>query len=164
MAGVSLDHFIDAQNTNLEAAVVELTAGQKTSHWIWYIFPQIAELGYSERAKYYGIKTRKEAKAFISHPILSANYSSCLDALLLHKGTPIMSIMGGIDASKLNSSLTLFKGVSNNEIILQKIEKVLEGFFDSSECDRTLDFLSRRSFLSSVLKFWIKASQKHQSS
>ena len=67
--------------------------------------------------------------------------------------TPIMSIMGGIDASKLNSSLTLFKGVSNDEVILGKIEKALESFFDSSECDRTLDFLSRRSFLSSVLKF-----------
>ena len=164
MASICLDHFIEAQNANFKIALTELTAGKKRNHWMWYIFPQIAGLGFSERSKRYGIKTRKEAKAFISHPILSANYSSCLDALLLHKGTPIMSIMGGIDASKLNSSLTLFKGVSNNEIILQKIEKVLEGFFDSSECDRTLDFLSRRSFLSSVLKFWIKASQKYQSS
>ncbi len=74
-----------------------------------------------------------------------------------------MTIMGGIDASKLNSSLTLFKGVSNNEIIRQEIEKVLEGFFDSSECDRTLDFLSRRSILSSVLKFWTHPSQNQQS-
>ena len=164
MASICVDHFIEAQNTNLGAAVAELRAGEKTSHWIWYVFPQIAELGHSERAKYYGIKTRREAKAFIHHPVLSANYLSCLDALLLHTDKDITTVLGGIDASKLNSSLTLFKGVSNNEIILQKIEKVLEGFFDSSECDRTLDFLSRRPFLSSVLKFWIKASQKYQSS
>ena len=153
MAGICLDHFIEAQNANFKTALNELTAGKKRSHWIWYIFPQIVELGFSERSKRYGIKTRKEAKAFISHPILSANYNSCLDALLIHRATPIMTIMGGIDASKLNSSLTLFKGVSADAFILDKIEKALESFFDSRECDRTLDFLSRWSFLSSVLRF-----------
>ena len=153
MAGVSLDHFIDAQNTNLEAAVVELTAGQKTSHWIWYIFPQIAELGYSERAKYYGIKTRKEAKAFVSHSMLSANYSSCLDALLQHTGTPIMTIMGGIDASKLKSSLTLFKGVSDDPDLQQKISNTLSSFFDGNECDKTKAFLSTQSTLGFKLGF-----------
>ena len=164
MASICLDHFIEAQNANFKIALTELTEGKKRSHWIWYIFPQIAEFGHSERSKKYSIKTRREAKAFIHHPVLSANYLSCLDALLLHTEKDITKVLGGIDASKLNSSLTLFRGVSNNEIILQKIEKVLGGFFDSSECDRTLAFLSRRSFLSSVLKFWIKASQKYQSS
>ena len=153
MADVSLDHFIDAQNTNLEAAVSELTAGQKTSHWIWYIFPQIAELGYSERAKYYGIKTHKEAKAFIAHPMLAANYNRCLDALLLHTGTPIMTIMGVIDASKLNSSLTLFKGVSDDPALQQKISNTLSCFFDGSECDKTTAFLSTQSTLGFKLGF-----------
>jgi uncharacterized protein (DUF1810 family) len=153
MAGICLDHFIEAQNANFKTALNELTAGKKTSHWIWYIFPQIAELGYSERSKRYGIKTRKEAKAFIAHPMLSANYSSCLDALLLHTGTPIMTIMGGIDASKLNSSLTLFKGVSDNPALQQKISNTLSRFFDGSECDKTTAFLSTQSTLGFKLGF-----------
>jgi uncharacterized protein (DUF1810 family) len=153
MAGICLDHFIEAQNANFKTALNELTAGKKTSHWIWYIFPQIAELGYSERSKRYGIKTRKEAKAFIAHPMLSANYSSCLDALLLHTGTPIMTIMGGIDASKLNSSLTLFKGVSDNPALRQKISNTLSRFFDGSECDKTTAFLSTQSTLGFKLGF-----------
>ena len=124
MASIYLDHFIEAQNANFRIALTELTEGKKRSHWIWYIFPQIAELGYSERSKKYGINTLKEAKAFMSHAMLSANYKVCLAALLLHTGTPIMTIMSGIDADKLSSSLTLFKGVCNDEIILQKIEKV----------------------------------------
>ena len=153
MAGICLDHFIEAQNANFKTALNELTAGKKTSHWIWYIFPQIAELGYSERSKRYGIKTRKEAKAFIAHPMLSANYSSCLDALLLHTGTPIMTIMGGIDASKLNSSLTLFKGVSDDPALQQKISNTLSRFFDGSECDKTTAFLSAQSTLGFKLGF-----------
>ena len=142
MASICLDHFLEAQNTNLEAAVAELTTGRKTSHWIWYIFPQIAELGYSERATYYGIDTVEEAKAFISHPTLSANYLICLDALLLHTDKTILHVLGGLDGSKLNSSLTLFRGVSTDEVMLQKIERVLESFFGWKEYDRTIDFLS----------------------
>ena len=129
MDDIYLDHFLDAQNVDLEQVLAELSAGKKRSHWIWYIFPQIAELGYSERAKYYGIKTHKEAKAFIAHPMLAANYNRCLDALLLHTGTPIMTIMGVIDASKLNSSLTLFKGVSDDPALQQKISNTLSCFF-----------------------------------
>ena len=153
MAGICLDHFTKAQNVNFKVALSELTAGKKRSHWIWYIFPQIVELGFSERSKRYGIKTRKEAKAFISHPILSANYNSCLDALLIHRATPIMTIMGGIDASKLNSSLTLFKGVSDNPALQQKISNTLSRFFDGSECDKTTAFLSTQSTLGFKLGF-----------
>ena len=142
MAGICLDHFIDAQSTNLQTAVAELMAGEKISHWIWYIFPQIAELGYSERSKFYGIETSMEAKAFISHPVLYANYLSCLDALLLHTDKSISTIMGGIDASKLNSSLTLFKGVTNDSALQQKISRALSSFYDGSECEKTKAFLS----------------------
>tara|TARA_B100000780_G_scaffold232045_1_gene171945 strand:+ start:266 stop:640 length:375 start_codon:yes stop_codon:yes gene_type:complete len=124
MAGICLDHFIEAQKLNTEVALTELTEGKKRSHWIWHIFSQIAKLCHSERYKIYGINTLKEAKVFMSHAMLSANYKVCLAALLLHTGTPIMTIMSGIDADKLSSSLTLFKGVCNDEIILQKIEKV----------------------------------------
>jgi uncharacterized protein (DUF1810 family) len=85
--------------------------------------------------------------------MLSANYSSCLDALLLHTGTPIMTIMGGIDASKLNSSLTLFKGVSDNPALQQKISNTLSRFFDGSECDKTTAFLSTQSTLGFKLGF-----------
>ena len=130
MDDIYLDHFLDAQNVDLEQVLAELSAGKKRSHWIWYIFPQIAELGYSERATYYGIDTVEEAKAFISHPTLSANYLICLDALLLHTDKTILHVLGGLDGSKLNSSLTLFRGVSTDEVMLQKIERVLEFFLD----------------------------------
>ena len=154
MASICLDHFIEAQNANFKIALTELTAGKKRNHWMWYIFPQIAGLGFSERSKRYGIKTRKEAKAFLSHPILSANYSSCLDALLQHTGTPIMTIMGGIDASKLKSSLTLFKGVSDDPDLQQKISNTLSSFFDGNECEKTKAFLSTQSTLGFKLGFW----------
>ena len=153
MAGICLDHFTKAQNANFKVALSELTAGKKRSHWIWYIFPQIVELGFSERSKRYGIKTRKEAKAFISHPMLSANYNSCLDALLIHRATPIMTIMGGIDASKLNSSLTLFKGVSDDAALQQKISNTLSSFFDGNECAKTAAFLSTQLTLGFKLGF-----------
>ena len=153
MAGVSLDHFIDAQNTNFKIALTELTEGKKRSHWIWYIFPQIAEFGHSERSKKYSIKTRREAKAFIHHPVLSANYLSCLDALLLHTEKDITKVLGGIDASKLNSSLTLFKGVSNNPDLQQKISNTLSSFFDGNECEKTKAFLSTQSTFGFKLGF-----------
>ena len=147
MVDINLDHFIEAQNSNLEIALTELTAGKKTGHRIWYVFPQIAGLGFSKQSKHYGIGTREEAKAFISHPILSANYSKCLDALLQHTDTAITTIMGDIDASKLNSSLTLFNGLSDDPDLQQKISNTLSRFFDGVECDKTKAFLSTRSTL-----------------
>tara|TARA_B100000767_G_scaffold40635_2_gene34349 strand:- start:149 stop:580 length:432 start_codon:yes stop_codon:yes gene_type:complete len=142
MDDIYLDHFLDAQNVDLEQVLAELSAGKKRSHWIWYIFPQIAPLGYSEKAKYYGIKTLNEAEAFISHPTLSANYLTCLDTLQLHTDQSISNILGGIDSRKFNSSLTLFKGASKNEFVLNKIQGSLERFFGGEECRVTLKFLS----------------------
>ena len=142
MDDIYLDHFLDAQNVDLEQVLAELSAGKKRSHWIWYIFPQIAPLGYSEKAKYYGIKTLNEAEAFISHPTLSANYLTCLDTLQLHTDQSISNILGGIDSRKFNSSLTLFKGASKNEFVLNKIQGSLERFFGGKECHVTLKFLS----------------------
>ena len=142
MDDIYLDHFLDAQNVDLEQVLAELSAGKKRSHWIWYIFPQIAPLGYSEKAKYYGIKTLNEAEAFISHPTLSANYLTCLDTLQLHTDQCISNILGGIDSRKFNSSLTLFKGASKNEFVLNKIQGSLERFFGGEECRVTLKFLS----------------------
>ena len=142
MDDIYLDHFLDAQNVDLEQVLAELSAGKKRSHWIWYIFPQIAPLGYSEKAKYYGIKTLNEAEAFISHPTLSANYLTCLDTLQLHTDQSISNILGSIDSRKFNSSLTLFKGASKNEFVLNKIQGSLERFFGGEECHVTLKFLS----------------------
>ena len=122
MDDIYLDHFLDAQNVDLEQVLAELSAGKKRSHWIWYIFPQIAPLGYSEKAKYYGIKTLNEAEAFISHPTLSANYLTCLDTLQLHTDQSISNILGGIRSSctyvgapslKQLSKCTTFVRVSN---------------------------------------------------
>jgi uncharacterized protein (DUF1810 family) len=85
--------------------------------------------------------------------MLAANYKRCLDALLLHTGTPIMAIMGVIDASKFNSSLTLFKGVSDDPALQQKIFNTLSSFFDGSEFDKTTAFLSTQSTLGFKIEF-----------
>lgn len=143
MGDIYLDHFLEAQENELDNAISELTVGQKKSHWIWYIFPQVSSLGFSETSKYYGIDTLEEAKAYNSHPKLGANYLACLDALLIHEGRSIVNILGGVDSSKFNSSLTLFKAACKNEITSEKIQRSLDCFFDGKECAKTLIFLSK---------------------
>lgn len=103
-----LDHFIDAQDPVYEAALAEIRRGRKRTHWMWFIFPQLAGLGTSEMAKQYAITSLDEARAFLAHPILGARLRECtasLQDLALAKAD---AVFGEIDATKLRSSLTLF--------------------------------------------------------
>ena len=103
-----LDRFLAAQAGSYDTALAELTAGAKRSHWMWFIFPQIAGLGRSSTAIHYAIADLDEARAYLAHPLLGTRYLACLDALLRHAGRNASAMLGEIDAVKLRSSLTLF--------------------------------------------------------
>ena len=98
----SLDRFLEAQERMYSVALKEIQNGEKESHWMWYIFPQLRGLGRSQMAYVYGINGIEEAKAYLKHPVLSARLIEICEALLTHKGKDIYDIMGDIDDMKLS--------------------------------------------------------------
>ena len=128
-----LSKFIKAQKFNYKNALAEITHGQKTSHWIWFIFPQLKILGASPTAKYYGIEDLDEAKDYLSNEILRKNLLEISQALLDLKNNDIEFIMGSsIDKKKLLSSMTLFHLAEPTcEIFTKIIEKYFGGTLDS---------------------------------
>ncbi|MGN6276354.1 MAG: GNAT family N-acetyltransferase [Solirubrobacterales bacterium] len=105
-----LQRFVEVQDegSTYERALAELRAGRKKSHWMWFVFPQIAGLGQSEMSRRYAISSLDEARAYLDHPVLGPRLVECAQALLQHKARSAEEIMGGIDAVKLRSSMTLF--------------------------------------------------------
>jgi uncharacterized protein (DUF1810 family) len=138
-----LERFIAAQESNYETALRELQAGRKTSHWIWYIFPQLKSLGHSDRAKFYGVAEMEEALAYMEHGILGPRYLKCVEAIMEHEGAPIEHIMGGsIDAQKLQSSLTLTLMLAAGAGPVA--QKALEVFFNGNVCTATMGSSQQR--------------------
>ena len=129
-----LERFVQAQNHMYTQALQEVKNGYKCSHWIWYIFPQLAILGHSYNSKYYGISGYDEAKAYLNHPILGARLREVTNALLAHSGKEAKAIFGGLDAKKVRSCMTLFDAVAPGDIF----EKVLDQFYDGRRGRRTL--------------------------
>lgn len=130
-----LERFISAQESNYETALRELQSGRKTSHWIWYIFPQLKRLGHSDRAKFYGVAEMEEALAYMEHGILGPRYLKCVEAIMEHEDTPIEHIMGSsIDAQKLQSSLTLMLAAGAGPVV----QKALDVFFAGNVCAVTM--------------------------
>ena len=104
-----LQRFVDAQAANYADALAELRAGRKTTHWSWYVIPQLAGLGTSPMAKRYAIQSLDEAKAYLAHPLLGARLRECVAAMnALDAGITAEQVLGGIDARKFQSCLTLF--------------------------------------------------------
>ena len=136
----SLNRFLEAQKIMYETALEEIKKGEKESHWIWYIFPQLRGLGYSPKAYTYGIDGLEEAKAYLEHPVLSARLIEITEALLTHRGKDIEDIMGDIDALKLRSSMTLFAHISETNSVFHR---VLEVFYDSKMDEMTLELLGK---------------------
>jgi len=136
----NLQRFLDAQAEDFEIALDELRAGAKRSHWMWYIFPQLAGLGHSPTAQFYAIATLDEARAYLSHPILGLHLRECLDALLQWAGKrSAEQILGPIDALKLRSSLTLFDVVEPSA----PFARGLAAFYGRQPDERTLALLNR---------------------
>ena len=133
----NLKRFLWAHEYNYENAKQELAEGRKRTHWIWFIFPQLAVLGHSANAKYYGISGYDEAKAYLEHPILGARLREITLALLQHRGESAVDILGDIDAIKVRSCMTLFDAVSPDGIF----KEVLDAFYGGKYDKKTLDYL-----------------------
>ena len=138
--GFNLERFLKAQESSYDIALQELNDGRKRSHWMWYIFPQLKALGYSETALYYGIADMEEAKSYLAHPILKARLVACCEAILLHKDKSALRILGDIDAMKLKSSMTLFALTSDEENSV--FHQVLTQFYDGKMDAKTKEILS----------------------
>jgi uncharacterized protein (DUF1810 family) len=125
--GGDLERFVAAQAEDYGRALAELRAGAKRSHWMWYIFPQIAGLGQSAMARHYAIRDRAEAEAYLAHPLLGARLRECTEAVLENEGRrSAEAIFGGIDAVKLRSSMTLFDAVAQGE---ERFRRVIDAFY-----------------------------------
>jgi uncharacterized protein (DUF1810 family) len=135
-----LERFIDAQDSGetYEQALAELRAGRKTSHWMWFVFPQIAGLGRSEMSQRYAIDSREEARAYLDHPVLGPRLIESCEALLSHRGKSAELILGGIDAIKLRSSMTLFARANPGAEVFQQ---VLDRYFDGDADAATVGLL-----------------------
>jgi uncharacterized protein (DUF1810 family) len=119
---VNLDRFVEAQGGGgYERALAEIRSGRKRSHWMWFIFPQVAGLGSSPTSVYYSIGDRAEASAYLTHPVLGPRLVECADALLAHPASDASAIFGYPDDLKLRSSMTLFSEVSPPGSVFQRV-------------------------------------------
>lgn len=132
----NLDRFLDAQENDYSRALSEIRNGRKQSHWMWYIFPQISGLGFSETAKFYSIKNLQEAAAYLDHPVLSRRLIDIANAMLRIDGKTANQVLGSPDDMKLRSSMTLFSLLPNADPVFQA---VLDKFFDGTPDQRTVD-------------------------
>lgn len=135
-----LSRFVEAQATGgtYARALAELRAGHKTSHWMWFVFPQIAGLGQSTTAKRFAIASLDEARAFLAHPVLGARLLECVAVLNVLPEPDAMSIFGAVDAMKLRSSLTLFARAAPHEpAFARALDRYFEGVADAAT-DRLL--------------------------
>jgi uncharacterized protein (DUF1810 family) len=110
-----LQRFVDAQEAVYEDVVAELRAGRKRSHWMWFVFPQLRELGRSSTAVHYGIGSRDEAVAYLDHDTLGPRLRECARIVAAVDGRSIEQVMGHVDALKLRSSMTLFANATNDD-------------------------------------------------
>lgn len=134
----NLQRFLDAQQRDYEKALAEIKAGRKQSHWMWYVFPQIQGLGYSETSKYYAIKNKEEALAYLNHPDLGKRLVEICNALLEAKTNDAHKIFGSPDDAKLKSSMTLFDAVAEEQPVFRQ---VLDKFFGGKKDEATLRLL-----------------------
>jgi uncharacterized protein (DUF1810 family) len=122
------------------AALAELQRGWKQSHWMWFVFPQLAGLGSSPMAVHYAIASAEEARAYLAHPVLGARLLEGVAAMLSHHGGSADAILGEVDALKFRSSLTLFEAVAEDPEIFAE---ALDAFYGGVRDKRTLELLAR---------------------
>ena len=134
----NLQRFIDAQQSDYPIALAEIKQVRKRSHWMWYIFPQIAGLGVSSTAKFYAIKDVEEAKAYLAHPILGPRLIEITEAALTVEGRTAEEIFGYPDVLKFCSCATLFAHVADDGSVFQR---VIEKYYDGKWDEATLGLL-----------------------
>ncbi len=133
-----LKRFLEAQENDFATALAEVRNGRKQSHWMWYIFPQIAGLGFSSMANFYAIKTKAEAENYLAHSILGKRLIEISNALLEVEGKTANQIFGSPDDIKLKSSMTLFGALENANPVFQS---VLDKYFKGAKDQRTLELI-----------------------
>lgn len=134
-----LARFVEAQDSAgaYDSALAELRAGRKSSHWMWFVFPQLAGLGHSPMSRRYGISSLGEAEAFLRHPVLGGRLRECARALLQLHQVSAEEVLGSLDAQKLRSSMTLFLRAAPEEALLaQVLERYFEGRPDETTEER----------------------------
>lgn len=133
----SLDRFVTAQQAMYPQALAELTAGAKQSHWIWFVFPQISGLGLSATARRYAITDLDEARAYLAHPVLGPRLIVCVETLLGWAGRRTAEqVLGGIDALKCRSCLTLFEAAGGDPVFGQALDALYDGERDALTLER----------------------------
>jgi uncharacterized protein (DUF1810 family) len=132
-----LDRFVEAQRDTYDEAIGEIRSGRKRSHWMWFVFPQIAGLGMSETSRRYAIRNRAEAEAYLAHPVLGPRLLESAEAVLALEGRSALDVFGSPDDMKLRSCATLFAAVSAGSVF----ERVLDRYFGGEADARTLSLL-----------------------
>ena len=134
-----LSRFVVAQQATYDQALRELRRGRKESHWMWFIFPQLAGLGRSSTARHYAIQSLEEARAYLAHPILGPRLEECCAAILTLDGTSAAAIFGCPDDLKLRSCMTLFAHVAGPQ---SKFMHVIDRYFSGCPDARTIGLLT----------------------
>jgi uncharacterized protein (DUF1810 family) len=134
-----LDRFLVAQKDVYNRALQELRAGEKHTHWMWFIFPQIIGLGYSSNSQYYALKSHEEAQAYLVHQILGSRLQESTAAVMALVDRSALDIFGEIDELKFHSSMTLFAHIAGPESVYQR---ALDKYFVGEQDYRTLDILA----------------------
>ncbi|MDR0892067.1 MAG: DUF1810 domain-containing protein [Mediterranea sp.] len=131
-----LNRFVEAQEASYQQALREIKQGEKQTHWIWYIFPQLKGFGFSYNSEYYGIADANEAQAYLAHPVLGARLREITEVLInLSEKAPALSpdvIFGSLDAMKVKSCMTLFEQVSHEAIFGQVLDRMYGGQRDKA--------------------------------
>ena len=140
-----LNRFVEAQKgsgglSGFDTALAEVRAGDKVTHWMWYVFPQFAGLGFSAMAQRYAIKSRAEAEAYLAHPLLGPRLVACAEAALGVEGKSASDIFGSPDDLKLKSCATLFACVSPDGSVFHRL---LDKFFGGQQDEKTVRLLAR---------------------
>jgi uncharacterized protein (DUF1810 family) len=135
-----LERFVAAQESTYPAALAELRAGAKRTHWMWFIFPQIAGLGHSPTARFYALSGLGEARAYVGHPLLGRRILECTEAVNGVRGRTALDIFGRPDDLKFCSSMTLFEAAAPD---VDAFTRALDLYFDGVRDKRTIEILGK---------------------
>jgi len=135
-----LARFTNAQEAVYDRALAEIRGGDKRSHWMWFIFPQIDGLGFSSTAKHYAIKSPEEARQYLAHPVLGPRLLECAEAVFAVEGRSASEFFGSPDDLKLKSCMTLFESVSGQDSVFGR---VLDKYYQGKRDTRTQEILGR---------------------
>lgn len=134
-----LDRFVTAQAETYEVALGEIRRGAKRSHWMWFVFPQVAGLGTSDMARRFAIASIAQAQAYLAHPVLGARMRESVEALQDLTGTTAEAVFGAVDAMKLRSSLTLFAEAGGGALFTAALDRWFNGIKDPATLAKLVD-------------------------